>query len=82
MDCLGETSASRQLRRYWQTLRAAGQERHVALRRLVEELLEENLQPALSGRQARLKAAGHSPLERRCQSAVRSRRTSTGGSPP
>ncbi|MCM2009783.1 carboxylate--amine ligase, partial [Pseudomonas aeruginosa] len=45
---LGETSASRQLRRY-QTLRAAGQERHVALRRLVEELLEENLQPALAG---------------------------------
>ncbi|TEF86218.1 carboxylate--amine ligase [Pseudomonas aeruginosa] len=45
---LGETSASRQLQRY-QTLRAAGQERHVALRRLVEELLEENLQPALAG---------------------------------
>lgn len=45
---LGETSASRQLRRY-QTLRAAGQDRHVALRRLVEELLEENLQPALAG---------------------------------
>ena len=45
---LEETSASRQLRRY-QTLRAAGQERHVALRRLVEELLEENLQPALAG---------------------------------
>ncbi len=45
---LEESSASRQLRRY-QTLRAAGQERHPALRRLVEELLEENLQPALAG---------------------------------
>ncbi|MCS9178017.1 glutamate-cysteine ligase family protein, partial [Pseudomonas aeruginosa] len=45
---LEETSAARQLRRY-QRLREAGQERHPALRRLVEELLEENLQPALAG---------------------------------
>ncbi|HCF3887512.1 TPA: carboxylate-amine ligase [Pseudomonas aeruginosa] len=45
---LEETSAARQLRRY-RRLREAGQERHPALRRLVEELLEENLQPALAG---------------------------------
>ena len=45
---LEETSAARQLRRY-RKLREAGQERHPALRRLVEELLEENLQPALAG---------------------------------
>lgn len=67
---LGETSASRQLRRY-QTLRAAGQERHVALRRLVEELLEENLQPALA-----------SPAGKRANEGGRSFRPAAGAPMP